>query len=50
MLGIGVSAAVRNKEIRVLIFRGTYDVADIRIGKILIHNNLYNFELAFQHR
>jgi hypothetical protein len=40
MLGFGVSAAVRNKEIRVLILRVTYDVADFRIWKILFHNNL----------
>jgi hypothetical protein len=40
MLGFGVFAAARNKEIRVLILRGTYDVTDIRIGKILFHNNL----------
>jgi hypothetical protein len=45
MLGFGVSAATRSKEIHVLILRGTYDVADIRIRKILFHNDLYNFEL-----
>jgi hypothetical protein len=43
MLGFGVSAAVRNKEIRVLILRDTYDIADIRIRKIVFHNNLYHF-------
>jgi hypothetical protein len=50
MLGFGVSAAARNKKIRVLILRGTYDIADIRIRKILFHNDLYHFELAFQSR
>jgi len=50
MLGFGVSAAVKNKEIRVLILRGTYDVAEIRIRKILFHNDLYHFELYFQRR
>jgi hypothetical protein len=50
MLGFGVSAAARSKEIRVLIFQGTYDVAYIRIRKIIFHNDLYNFELAFQSR
>jgi hypothetical protein len=49
MLGFGVSAVVRSKEIRVLILRGTYDVADIQIRKILFHNDLYHFELAFKH-
>jgi hypothetical protein len=48
MLEFGVSAAVRNKKIRVLILWGTYDVAYIRIRKIIFHNDLYNFELAFQ--
>jgi hypothetical protein len=48
MLGFGVSAAARNKEIRVLILRDTYDVADLRIRKIIFHNDLYYFELAFQ--
>jgi len=50
MLGFGVSAVARNKEIRALILRGIYDVADFRIRKILFHNDLYNFELAFQRR
>jgi hypothetical protein len=50
MLGFGVSAAARSKEIRFLILRGTYDVAEIRIRKIIFHNDLYNFELAFQRR
>jgi hypothetical protein len=40
MLGFGVSAAARSKKIRVLILRGTYDVAEIRIKKILFHNDL----------
>jgi hypothetical protein len=48
MLGFGVSAAARNKEIRALILQGIYNVADIRIRNILFHNDLYNFELAFQ--
>jgi hypothetical protein len=47
MLGFGVFATARNKEICVLILRDTYDIADIRIMKILFHNDLYNFELAF---
>jgi hypothetical protein len=47
MLGFRVSAIARNKEIRILILRGIYDVADIRIRKILFHNDLYYFELAF---
>jgi hypothetical protein len=50
MLGFGVSAAARNKEIRTLILRSIYDVADIRIRKIIFHNDLYNFELVFQRR
>jgi hypothetical protein len=50
MHGFGVSAAARNKEIRVFILRDTYDIADIRIKKILFHNYLYHFELAFQRR
>jgi len=41
-----VSAAGRNKKIRPLILRGIYDIADIRIKKILFHNYLYNFELS----
>jgi hypothetical protein len=45
-----VSAAARSKEIRVLILRGTYDVADIQITKIIFHNDLYHFELTFQRR
>jgi hypothetical protein len=40
MLGFGVFAAARNKKIRVLILRGIYDVADIRIRKIIFHNDL----------
>jgi hypothetical protein len=40
MLGFGVSAAARSKEIQVFILRGTYDIVDIRIRKILIHNDL----------
>jgi hypothetical protein len=39
MIGFGVSAAVKNKDIRVLILWGTYDVANIRIRKILFHND-----------
>jgi hypothetical protein len=50
MLGFGVSVATRNKEIRAFIFRSIYDVSDIRIRKILFHNDLYNFELSFQRR
>jgi hypothetical protein len=50
MLGFGVSAATKNKEIRALILRGIYDVADIRIWKILYHYVLYHFELSFQCR
>jgi hypothetical protein len=48
MLGFGVSAVARSKEIRILILRNTYDMTDIRIRKILFHNDLYHFELAFQ--
>jgi hypothetical protein len=40
MLGFGVSAAARSKEIRVLIFWGTYDVEEIQIRKFLFHNDL----------
>jgi hypothetical protein len=40
MLGFGVSVAARNKEIHVFILRGTYDIADIRIRKIIFHNDL----------
>jgi hypothetical protein len=47
MLGFRVSAAVRNKEILVLILRGTYDIGEIRTRKILFHNYLWYFELAF---
>jgi len=50
MLGFGVSAAARTKEICALILHGIYDVADFRIRKILFHNDLYHFELAFQRR
>jgi hypothetical protein len=50
MLGFGVSAAARNKEIRALILWGIYDIAEIGIRKIIFHNNLYNFELSFQRR
>jgi hypothetical protein len=50
MLGFGVSAVARNKKIRALILRGIYDVAYIRIGKLLFHNDLYHFELSFQRR
>jgi hypothetical protein len=50
MLGFGVSAAVRNMEIRILILQGTYDVAKIIIRKIIFHNDLLNFELPFQRR
>jgi hypothetical protein len=35
-----VSAAARSKKIRVFILRDTYDVADIRIRKIIFHNYL----------
>jgi hypothetical protein len=45
-----VSVAASNKEIRALILRGIYDVVDIRIRKIIFHNDLYNVELAFQRR
>jgi hypothetical protein len=48
MLGFGVSAAARNKKIRALKLRGIYDVAYFWIRKILFHNDLYHFELAFQ--
>jgi hypothetical protein len=37
MLRFGVSAVARNKKIRALILRDIYDVADIRIGKIIFH-------------
>jgi hypothetical protein len=40
MLGFGVSAAARNKEILIFILRGTYDVAYIRIREIIFHNDL----------
>jgi hypothetical protein len=40
MLGFGVFAASKNKEIRALILWGIYDVADFRIRKILFHNDL----------
>jgi hypothetical protein len=50
MLGFGLFAAVRNNEIRALILRGIYDVANIRIRRILFHNDLYNFESVFQRR
>jgi hypothetical protein len=50
MLGFRVSAAVRNKEIHVIILRGTYSIVDIRIREIIFHIDLYNFELAFQRR
>jgi hypothetical protein len=48
MLGFGVSAVARNKELRVLILHVTYDAADIRSRKIIFHNDLYYFELSFQ--
>jgi hypothetical protein len=48
MLGFGVSAAARSKTIRVLILRETYNIEDIRISKILFHNDLYYFELSFE--
>jgi len=48
MLGFGVSTAARSKEIRVLIWRGTYNIEDVKIRKILFHNDLIYFELAFQ--
>jgi hypothetical protein len=35
MLGFGVSTAARSKEIHVLILRGTYNIEDFRIWKIL---------------
>jgi hypothetical protein len=50
MLGFGVFAAARNKKIRALILRGIYDIAHIRIKKIIFHNDLYHFELSFQRR
>jgi hypothetical protein len=34
------SAAARSKEIRVLILWGTYNIADVRIRKIIFHNDL----------
>jgi hypothetical protein len=40
MLGFGVSTAARSKEIRVLILWGTYNIADVRITKIIFHNDL----------
>jgi hypothetical protein len=40
MLGFGVSAAARNKEIRAFILQGIYDIADFRIRKIIFHNDL----------
>jgi hypothetical protein len=40
MLGFEVSAADRSKEIRVLILWGNYDIAEIRIRKIIFHNDL----------
>jgi hypothetical protein len=48
MLGFGVFAAARSKEIRVLILRGPYNIADFQSRKIIFHNDLYYFELAFQ--
>jgi hypothetical protein len=48
MLRFGVSAAAMSKEIRVLIFRDTYNIANFRIRKLIFHNDLYYFELAFQ--
>jgi hypothetical protein len=48
MLWFEVSAAARNKEVRALILQGIYNVADIRIMKIIFHNDLKNFKLAFQ--
>jgi hypothetical protein len=48
MLGFGVSAATTNNEIRVFILWGIYDITDIRIRKLLFHNDLYNFKLVFQ--
>jgi hypothetical protein len=50
MLGFGVFAAARSEELRALILRGIYDISDIRIRKILFHNDLYHFELSFQRR
>jgi hypothetical protein len=48
MLGFGVSVAARDKEIHVLILRGIYNIAAVRIRKILFYNYLYYFELTFQ--
>jgi hypothetical protein len=48
MLGFGVSLIAKSKEIRVLILRGTCNIVDVRIRKILFYNDLYYFELAFQ--
>jgi hypothetical protein len=48
MLRFGVSVATRSKKIRFLILWGTYNIVEVQIRKIIIHNNLYYFELAFQ--
>lgn len=40
MVWFGVSAVARNKKIRAFILRSIYNMADIRIRKILFHNNL----------
>jgi hypothetical protein len=48
MLQFGVSTAAKSKEICVLILQGSYNIEDVRIGKILFHNDLQYFELAFQ--
>jgi len=48
MVEFGVSIAARSKEIRVLILRGTYNIADVRIRKVIFHNDLSYFELDFQ--
>jgi hypothetical protein len=40
MLGFGASVAAKNKEIHILMFRGTYNIADFRIKKIFFHYDL----------
>jgi hypothetical protein len=32
-----------------LLLRGNFGIADIIIRKIIFHNDLYKFELSFQH-
>jgi hypothetical protein len=40
MVGFGVSAAARSKEIHVLILQGTYNIAYVPIRKIIFYNDL----------